>query len=305
MKKHNDIIINNEQLLRVLRQTISYLEKHNCESVSFEHAVEESIRARKGRRPRTLAEIRSVCMRLMRCVPGLAQCSVQSIGRAECARMISMVETQRQQHKLRIILHGVFEYCRRQEWCLVNPVSSLVPPVLQENEVVPLSWDSLRRLLRIVRLPRYRSCMAALGLMLWAGVRPIEVTRLSWADLDWEESVVTMRPFHSKTGGIRHIEMLPVLRAWLCESGVREGAICPPNWERRWRSVRGAAGLIPWQQDVLRHTFASYHAKHFHDFLRLQEDMGHRSAALLRTRYLSMRGVTAAHAALFWKPGAL
>lgn len=305
MMNYNNLTISNEQLLCILRQTISCLEKRECEKVSFEQAVEASIIARKGRRARTLAEIRGVCMRLMRCAPGLARMSVQSMGRAECSRLISMAETPRQQHKIRVILHGVFEYCRRQEWCLVNPVSSLAPPVLQEHEIVPLSWDSIRRLLRIVRLRRYRPCMAALGLMLWAGVRPIEVTRLSWADIDWEESVVAMRPVHSKTGGIRHIEMRPVLRRWLCESGVGEGDICPPNWERRWRSVRKAAGLIPWQQDVLRHTFASYHAKHFHDFLRLQEDMGHRSAALLRTRYLSMRGVTAAHAALFWKPGAL
>lgn len=301
----NKTTINNGQLLRVLRQTISYLETQDCERISFRQAVEESIQARQGRRPRTLAEIRGICMRLMRSVPGLAERSVQSIGRAECARLISTVETPRQQHKIRIILHGVFEYCRRQEWCLVNPVALLTPPALQEHEIIPLSWDSIRRLLRIVRISRHRPCMAALGLMLWAGVRPVEVTRLSWDDIDWEESVVTLSPVHSKTGGIRHIEIRPVLRTWLCESGMRGGDICPPNWERRWRCLRKTAGLIPWQQDVLRHTFASYHAKFFHDFPRLQEDMGHRSAALLRTRYLSMRGVTAAHAALFWKPGAL
>lgn len=297
--------VNNEQILRVLRQVIAYLENQSSASVSFERAVEESIRARKGRRPRTLAEIRSVCRRLMRSIPGLAQRSVQSLDRAECARLISVAKTPRQQYKLRTVLHGVFEYSRRQEWCQMNPVSLLNAPVLCEHEIVPLSWEALRRLLRIVRLPRYRSCMASLGLMLWGGVRPAEVTRLSWSDVDWEESVVTIRPSHSKTGGCRHVQMRPVLRAWLRESGTGQGRVCPPNWERRWRSVRMAAGLIPWQQDVLRHTFASYHVKHFHDFLQLQVDMGHQSAALLRTRYLSMRGVTSAHAELFWKPGAL
>lgn len=292
-------------MLRVLRQAITYLENQSRDSVSFEQAVEESIRARNGRRPRTLAEIRSVCKRLMRSVPGLAQRSVQSLDRAECARLISVAETPRQQHKLRAILHGVFEYSRRQEWCQINPVSLLSAPVLCEHEIVPLSWDALRRLLRVVRLPCYRPCMASLGLMLWGGVRPVEVTRLSWSDIDWEESVVTIRPSHSKTGGCRHVEMRPVLQAWLRECGIGQGKVCPPNWERRWRSVRRAAGLVPWQQDVLRHTFASYHVKQFHDFLQLQSDMGHQSAALLRTRYLSMRGVTALHAALFWKPGAL
>ena len=297
--------IEQSSLLQLLRHTLELLENQSGEEVCFEQAVQDSLHARAGRRPRTLAEIRSVCMGLMRRVPGLAQRSIRSFDRAECAQLVSLGRTPRQQYKLRTILHGVFEHCRRQEWCLINPVALLRNPVLQEAEVAPLPWNSLKRLLRVVRYPRYRACMAALGLMLWAGIRPVEVTRLRWLDIDWEESVVTLRPVHSKTGGCRHVQMQPVLRAWLREGGIGQGCICPPNWERRWRSVRGAAGLIPWQQDVLRHTFASYHAKHFHDFLRLQEDMGHRSAALLRTRYLSMHGVTAAHAALFWKPGAL
>ena len=282
----------------------SMMEKSNNVVIQFEQAVRESIEARKGRRARTLAEIRSVCARLMRLAPGLAERNVCSMNRAECAHLISMANSERQRYKVRAILHGVFEYCRRQEWCLTNPVSLIQLPVLKEQEVRPLSWDAMRRLLKIVRLPRHRPCMAPLGLMLWAGVRPAEVSRLSWDDIDWEESVVSLRPVHSKTGGCRHVQIQPVLRVWLRESPRCRRLICPPDWNRRWRRLRDAAGIIPWQQDVLRHTFASYHAKFFHDFARLQEDMGHRSSALLRTRYLSMQGLTSAHAREFWRPGA-
>lgn len=273
--------------------------------VEFRAAVCACIDAKRVRRPRTVAEIRSVCGRLMRLVPGLAECPVQGICRADCAAWLQLIASPRQQHKLRVILHGIFEYCVRQEWCFCNPVAALPAPELVEQEISPLDWESLRRLLKVARRAEHRACMPPLGLMLWAGVRPAEVTRLQWSALDWDESVISLQPRHSKTGGKRHVQLHAVLKAWLREYGVQQGCICPPNWPRRWRRLRDAAGLHPWKQDVLRHTFASYHTKYFHDFARLQEDMGHGSLALLRTRYLSMQGLTAARAELFWKPGAL
>lgn len=294
-----------EKLQEMLRNILELLGENKLRTVSFNEAVKESLKARTGRRPRTLAEIRSVCGRLMRKVPGLAEREVQSMSREYCAGLVQTGSTPRQQHKLRVILHAVFEHCRRQEWCYSNPVALLRAPVLVEQEIRPLCWSELEQLTRVARQPRHRCCMAALGLMLWAGVRPAEVSRLDWDAVDWEEGVVTLRALHCKTGGCRHVRMHPVLRAWLRTAGSGQGRICPPNWARRWRALRDAAGLTPWQQDVLRHTFASYHAKHFHDFARLQEDMGHRSASLLRTRYLSMRGLTAATARRFWTPGAL
>lgn len=292
-----------ERMRGILRQLLVMLE--DCDTVSFGAAVQSLLLVRDGRRPRTVAEIRSVCRRVMRAAPGLAERSVCTISRRDCAELIQTASTPRQQHKLRTILHGVFEHCRRQEWLVDNPVELILPPQLKEQEIIPLSWQELSRLLGLARNEHHRSCMPPLGLMLWAGVRPAELLRLTWEDIGWEDSVISLRPQHSKTGGSRHIRLHAVLRAWLQEYGVEQGPLCPPNWLRRWRHLRNVAGLIPWRQDVLRHTYASYHAKHFHDFSRLQEDMGHRSAALLRTRYLNMRGLTSEHARIFWTPGKL
>ena len=292
-----------ERLRETLRMALMLVEAHSV--VNFNEAVQDFLQAKQGRRSRTVAEIRSVCRRLMRGRPGLAERKVSEMSRKECVELIQLAPTPRQQQKFRTILHGLFAHCCRQEWVAVNPVALIVNPRLQEHEILPLGWNELVSLLRHARIARHRCCMPALGLMLWAGVRPAELTRLRWSDIDWEESVISLRSQHSKTGGCRHIQLQSVLCSWLHEHGVGQGKICPPNWGRKWRCLRDAAGLSPWRQDVLRHTFASYHAKFFHDFARLQEDMGHRSASLLRTRYLSMQGLTAAHARLFWTPGAL
>ena len=79
--------------------------------------------------------------------------------------------------------------------------------------------------------------------------------------------------------------------------------VTPANWKQKWRQVRARFSALtgrPWQTDVLRHTFASYHAKHFKDYNLLQMEMGHRSSSLLRTRYLNMKGISPQTATRFW-----
>lgn len=277
------------------------------ETVCFERAAESALHQREGRRPRTVAEFASVCRRMLRSNPSLAKRRINGMDAEECGELLrSVFPTLRQQRKGRVILHGIFAHAVHRGWCAENPVRHLRLPAPAEAEIFPLTLPQLRGLLQAARSPQHRDCMPPLGVMLWGGVRPSEVLRLDWSDIDREERVIVLRPRHSKTGGWRHVSLRPVLAEWLADYGMQErGPLCPPDWGRRWKRLRAAAGLVPWQQDVLRHTFASYHVKHFRDFAALQSEMGHRSAALLRTRYLSMRGLTTEGARLFWTPNAL
>ena len=143
---------------------------------------------------------------------------------------------------------------------------------------------------------------AAVGMMLYAGIRPHEVARLTWEQVDLRERAIYILPRHSKTGGARrvtiHRPLLRILRAHKRADGER---ICPANWLQHWREVRRASGWgggRKWPQDALRHTFASYHLSHFRSYAELQVEIGHRDATLLRTRYVDQRGVQGA--ARFW-----
>ena len=60
----------------------------------------------------------------------------------------------------------------------------------------------------------------------------------------------------------------------------------------------GVSGV--WVQDVLRHTYASYHAKLFRDLPRLQVNMGHRDISLLSSRYVNMSEIAKADAEKFF-----
>ena len=178
--------------------------------------------------------------------------------------------------------------------------------MLREREIVPLTLPEIAELFRAASRLQLTDCVPAMALMLFAGIRPREIERLYWSDIDPEEKVISISPTHSKTGGSRHVSIFPVLEKILLSPCRHETAkICPANWQRKWAKIRRNAGWStaenPWRQDVLRHTFASYHLKFFKNLPQLQCEMGHASPRLLRTRYLSMRGVTLASAELFWR----
>lgn len=280
------------------------LEEEKKPTVSFGHAVESLLAWRQQRRPRTKTEITHICQRMMRHLPWLKQRRMRHFTSAESAALLQLFPTPRQRMKARAVLHGLFSHALRQGWCESNPIATLPKEYLQETEIQPLTPTEIKHLLSTALLPPHRICMPAVGLMLWAGIRPAELARLTWDCINREDRIISIRPQQSKTGGCRHVTLFPVLERWLVRSGFRQqGSVCPPNWLRRWNALRRQAGLLPWRQDVLRHTFASYHAKHFRNFPLLQTEMGHRSAELLRTRYLNMRGITAEQARAFWQRG--
>ena len=104
--------------------------------------------------------------------------------------------------------------------------------------------------------------------------------------------MIVISPQHSKTGGARCITIYPPLaRILRCIQKADHERICPPYWRRHWAALHKAAGFSHWQPDVLRHTFATHHLATFRSYAELQLEMGHRSADLLRTRYVAMEGI--------------
>ena len=144
-------------------------------------------------------------------------------------------------------------------------------------------------------MPKHKECLPAIGLLMFAGVRPREVHRLTWKDIDLEENSITIHSLCSKTGGVRQVEIFSSLKRLLAPfaNGQKNERVCPKNWQKRWRDIRNDSGFKNvWVQDILRHTYASYHAKRFKDLPRLQLNMGHYNLSLLRSRYVNMRGIS-------------
>lgn len=267
--------------------------------ITFEQAVLASLHARKHRRPSTLADLRSYAIRLIKFTDWKER-PLRSITRQECRQLLNS-RFGRSAHiygKAKNILHSIFAYSQRQGWCEKNPIDGIENRIIIEDTINILTIKEIRKIMKTLCLKELDDMSYAVRLMLWCGVRPGEVQRLRWRDIDRRENVVYVDGRASKTGGARAI---PLRGGAICLKYVNRPEhhfIAPRNWARQWRRLRRKAGFHHWQRDALRHTFASYHLKNFHNLYLLQEEMGHRDSSLLRTRYLNLRNITthAAHA---------
>ncbi len=298
-----------QALRRVLRTGVQAVREEE-RTVSFRHAAEESLaqRTAAGRRATTLRDLRHFIRRMLR-VPGLAERPLRRMDTAECRMVLQQTfgNSTHSYRKGRAILHSIFAYGHKQGWCQGNPVAPIEVPQPEEREIAPLTLPECQRLLEAASRPAFRDCLPALGLMLFAGVRPGEVARLRWADVDVAEGMLCIAARHSKTGGARRVELCPSLLRLLrrlrpAASQGRQQRLCPAQWARRWQELRQQAGFATrWVPDVLRHTFASYHALTHQNLPALQLQLGHRDTRLLFTRYLNLGTLRRRDACSFWK----
>lgn len=272
--------------------------KQQEKTVTFEKGVEAALVARKDRRARTQSDFRYITRRLIKRCKGLAKRRMRAITPQECADYIETAfDTPSQRSKARRVLSAVFSTAVKKGWCSENPVARVETYRVIEKRIEILSPNELTALLEACKRYENGLCLAAVGMMLYAGIRPHEVERLTWEQVDLDNGVISILPQHSKTGGARAVTIhAPLLR--LLQRCSKGGRICPPQWLKHWRALRKLAGFDTWQPDVLRHTFASYHLRHFKNYSALQYETGHRDSNLLRTRYVDTKGVQ--NAAGFW-----
>lgn len=228
-------------------------------------------------------------------------------------------------------LHALFAYAiKRRLVAMENPCTCLEQKHIKEAEITALHPQDLKKLLAACRPPTPAELAAApaaprgaqrralamdltylrpyVAACAFAGIRPTECTQLRWQDIDLEDAIISVRAGHSKTGGVRHIELHPTLAAWLTASrppDAEPGALVTPPAALllNLTALRIRAGLADsWQHDVLRHSYATYYLKaRLGEITRLQLNMGHRSAQLLYSRYVNMAGTTRQMAEEWWQ----
>ena len=262
---------------------------------SFEDGFKIYLESKQPLRPDSIRDIRCIGNRLIRTSPELARRNFSELSVSECEEWLNAAfHTDSQFNKARAMLHGLFEFAIRREWCDKNPIKQIERKKVVEKEIQPLKLAETKRLIKTAQRESPVYAVVA-ALLVYTGIRPREVRRLTWRDIDTEEKIITVRSQCSKTGGVRQVEIPPVLNRVLIAHSreLKEEKICPTDWQRRWRKIRDNSGFRGrWVQDVLRHTYASFHAKNYADLPRLQLNMGHYDVSLLRSRYVNMRGIS-------------
>lgn len=205
-----------------------------------------------------------------------------------------------------------FKLAYIEGWANENPCKRIAKIDTGRREIQILDIDQCRALFRVCRdyrkdesLKEYRrvdcrGAKAALALMLFAGIRPHETTRLDWADIEMGEGTVLVRNTKAKTDRSRFFDMPPVLKAWLETVPVkdRSGPIVPSSWKRVYALVREKAGISD-ERDILRKTFATAHLAHFKDVKETRSMLGHEAGDVLFQHYRGL--MRPKEAAQLWK----
>ncbi|MFI3290905.1 MAG: tyrosine-type recombinase/integrase [Opitutales bacterium] len=287
--------------------------KHlHIKDMSIKDGFDIYLKSKLDLRPTSLRDIKYLAKRLFSSFPQFAKLNFSELTLTNCQKWLNeSFDTAPQFNKALRMLNTFFNYALRQEWIDRNVVRLVQKRKVIENEIKALSLSEIKMLIKTSETPKFRDCKAGVSLLIWAGIRPQELERLTWQDIDLEENIITIRRNTSKTGGCRHIEICKPLKA--CLKDCRHIEICKPlkaclkdcrlkstessyvvptKWQYKWKSLRNYAGFNKWIQDVLRHTYASYHAKNYKDLARLQLNMGHSNLHLLRSRYINFQNIS-------------
>ena len=192
-------------------------------------------------------------------------------------------------------MRPAFSWAVRQGVIPDSPFSKLEPIRVPARQGVDVfSPEEARRLMQTAP----DDCKVAFAMLLFAGVRPVELTRLTWGAV--RDGFIHLSPEVTKTAQVRNVEVEPNLAAWLAAAGPHAPAesVCPVNWKRKSQATRAAAGLAN-RQDTARHSYATYHLAKYHDRTALEENMGHSAGSAMLMRHYRA-AATPAQAEKYW-----
>lgn len=182
-------------------------------------------------------------------------------------------------------LSALFSYAVRRKWIQENPCDLLErvridqkPPVILSPLQCGLIMDWCRR--------RKPNQAAFFTLALYAGVRPDEISRLTWAAVNLDDGTLTIDAAASRVRRRRIVYLEPLAVQWLAWAKERGGRL-PVTKTTRRRYLSQACRILElaaWPQDCLRHTAASFLLARHRDAGKVAMQLGN-SVRVLETKY--------------------
>ena len=187
----------------------------------------------------------------------------------------------------------LFSFAVRRGHCDKNPCDRVERITIDRKPPKILTPDEAEILLAATPM----ICRPYLILGMFAGVRPDELMRLSWDDVDLETATVRV---DGKTRRRRIVPLEPKAVALLAACPLRRGSIAPSVGVVRSfkRAARAILGWTAWHKDVLRHTAASYALALHRDAARVALALGN-SEKILMSHYIEP--VSSPDCGKFWK----
>lgn len=197
-------------------------------------------------------------------------------------------------------LRSMFSFAVKNRIVAKNPAEDIEAPVTPDAAPIILEPHECERLMRTAEAEA-PGLVHFLALCLFGGLRP-EAEALKVHKDSIRENHIEVFGKRVRARNRRLVTLNPTLRAWLDAFPIPDSPLV--NHIRRMRALRAASVVgalgpcreIRWHQDILRHSFVSYHCK-IHGEAATAGEAGH-SEAILFKHYKEL--VTRADAERFW-----
>lgn len=198
----------------------------------------------------------------------------------------------------------IFNYAVKRGYRLDNPCNKIELPERDQFEPQIFSVYDVRRMMALTlfddRDPLLPECRAYAAIGVFAGIRPEEMVRLEWGQVDLACATITILGANAKCRARRIVDISPNLVEWLRPIYRKTGKVLTAPIAALRKSIRMAMKLAEWPHDVLRHSFGSYHFGHHRNEALVKNQMGHSDDG--RMFYAHYRVlVNPKDAASFWK----
>jgi integrase len=183
-------------------------------------------------------------------------------------------------------LSSFFEFARRRNWVHCNPCKSIEKPRIDRPAPRILTVAESEDLMRLVA-KRHQQFLVYFTLGLFCGIRPAELMRLDWSAIDLTARTVRVDGAASKTRRRRIVDIPEKALEWLNAALFHGGPIVSSlmTLRRARRRICAVVGHLP--QDILRHTWTSYHVALHQDIGRTAHQAGN-SERIVRQHYLQL-----------------
>ena len=156
------------------------------------------------------------------------------------------------------VLSSMFSYALKMGRSPRNPVVNVERPDVVRDEIGILTPEELAGLLK--QLPD--DTVPYVVLSAFAGLRPMEVRRLDWRNINFKTGLVTVAYGTAKTKRRRTVPMSANLRAWLEPLAQADGPVVAladlTIRQKRIKPARERCKLTRWPHDCMRHSAVTY-----------------------------------------------
>jgi integrase len=109
---------------------------------------------------------------------------------------------------------------------------------------------------------------------------------VDWEMIDFDRRHIDLPASITKDGNRRIVDTSDNLLEWLVLCRRASGKILPENFRRkRWALCRVMNWKDGWPEDILRHSYGSYHLAKHRNAALTAEQMGHRNSRMLYAHY--------------------